>query len=116
MRIFLNYFSIVLAILLLSACSQKSTSTAASTAQGSSTQADQRSGERKGKRERPKFADLLSKMDVDKDGKLALTEVDDRLKERFPQIDTNQDGFLTEEEFKNAPKPQRGGRGGKRPN
>ena len=115
MRIFLNYFSIVLAILVLSACSQKST-TAATTAQGSSTQAQQRSGERKGKRERPKFDDLLSKMDVNKDGKLALTEVDDRLKERFPQIDTNQDGFLTEEEFKNAPKPQRGKRGGQRPN
>ena len=116
MRISISYFSIVFAILVLSACSQK-TSAPAATAQGSSTQADKRgSGERKGKRERPKFADLLSKMDVDKDGKLSVTEVDDRLKERFPTMDTNQDGFLAEEEFKNAPRPKRGRRGGERPN
>ncbi len=58
----------------------------------------------------PTYTQLLSKMDTNKDGKLAQTEVKGPLKERFVKIDTNQDGFITEEELQNAPKPKKGQR------
>ena len=60
-------------------------------------------GERKGP---PAFSQLLEKMDADKDGKLAKDEVKGKLSERFDTIDTDEDGFITEEEFEKAPKPK----------
>lgn len=115
MRIHLKYFSFVAFIFLLASCSKKTTTPTTTTQSTSSTeQADRRGGDRKGKKgkkERPQFADMLAKMDANKDGKLALAEADGRLKEMFPQIDQNQDGFITEEEFKNAPKPKKRGGG-----
>ena len=113
MRTYLKLFSLLTFVLLLTACSQK---TSAPTAESGTVnpQADQREeGRKRGKnRERPQFADLLTRMDANKDGKLAITEMNGRLKENFTEIDTNNDGFITEEEFKNAPRPQRprGGR------
>ena len=46
-------------------------------------------------------------MDSGKDGKLSVAEVKGPLKERFADIDTNEDGFITEEEFEKAPKPKK---------
>jgi Ca2+-binding EF-hand superfamily protein len=68
---------------------------------------DRPQGERKTP---PTYAQLLTDMDANKDGKLAQTEVKGPLKDRFVKIDTNEDGLITEEEFKNAPRPQKGRR------
>lgn len=57
----------------------------------------------------PSFDEMLAKMDANKDGKLAKTEVDGPLKNDFAKIDKNGDGFISAEEFKNAPPPPRGG-------
>ena len=63
------------------------------------------------RKERPKnpptFSELLEEMDSGKDGKLSVAEVKGPLKERFADIDTNEDGFITEEEFEKAPKPKK---------
>jgi hypothetical protein len=60
--------------------------------------------------EKPKFADLLAKMDKDKNGKLSKSEIEGPLKNDFEKIDANKDGFITEAEFKKAgpPQPPRG--------
>lgn len=55
----------------------------------------------------PTFSELLEEMDSGKDGKLSAGEVKGPLKEIFSKIDTNEDGFITKEEFDNAPKPER---------
>lgn len=57
----------------------------------------------------PNFTQLLSEMDANKDGKLAKSEVKGPLINDFSKIDTDGDGFLSESELKNAPKPQRSG-------
>ena len=66
----------------------------------------QQRGERQQK-ERPTYAKILEEMDENEDGKLAKTEVKGPLKDMFAKIDTDEDGFISEEEFKNAPKPER---------
>ncbi|MEM6631513.1 MAG: EF-hand domain-containing protein [Bacteroidota bacterium] len=58
----------------------------------------------------PSFAQLLSQMDVNEDGKLAQSEVKGPLQQNFSRVDSNGDGFITEAELENAPKPQRGQR------
>ncbi|QXP79643.1 MULTISPECIES: EF-hand domain-containing protein [Winogradskyella] len=64
-----------------------------------------------GERKKPTFAELLKEMDANEDGKLSEAEVKGPLKDGFSDIDTDEDGFISEEEFKNAPKPERKGRG-----
>lgn len=54
----------------------------------------------------PAFSELLKEMDSGKDGKLSAAEVKGPLKEIFSEVDINDDGFITEEEFENAPKPK----------
>lgn len=107
---YLKCFSFVAFVFMLASCSQKTAAPTTTQSTSSNEQANRRGGARKG--ERPLFADLLTKMDANKDGKLALAEVEGPLKDSFPQIDKDQDGFITEEEFKNAPRPgrRRGGR------
>ena len=92
-------------ILLLASCSKKNQQAD----NVENTRPRQQNGSKKAP---PSYADLLTKMDANKDGKLAQSEVQGRLKDRFSTIDTDSDGFITETEFKNAPKPQRGGRRG----
>lgn len=73
--------------------------------------ADTRSADRGakgGERGGPPSVDEVFKMDKDMDGKLSKMEVDDKLAKHFDKIDTNGDGFITKEEFKNAPKPEKG--------
>jgi len=54
----------------------------------------------------PNFAQLLTEMDTDKDGKLASSEAKGPLKDNFSTIDTDGDGFITNAEFDKAPKPE----------
>lgn len=60
--------------------------------------------ERKGA---PTFKELLKEMDKNEDGKLSKTELNGPLKENFAKVDLDKDGFITEAEFKKAPKPER---------
>jgi len=62
---------------------------------------------RQERKERPTFEQLVEKMDANKDGKLSKEEIKGPLKERFAKVDTDEDGFITAEEFEKAPKPQR---------
>jgi len=55
----------------------------------------------------PTFKELIKEMDANEDGKLAKDELKGPLKENFAKIDTDKDGFITEEEFDKAPKPKR---------
>jgi len=68
-----------------------------------SANAQQNSNDHK---EPPTYAQLLKELDANEDGKLAKAEVKSPLKEKFNDIDTDEDGFITEDEFKYAPKPK----------
>ena len=59
------------------------------------------------KQEPPTFSELLKQMDKNEDGKLAKSEIKGPLKNDFNKVDTDEDGFITEKEFKKAPKPNR---------
>lgn len=74
--------------------------------------AETRNGERgkRGQRGAPPSIDEVFRMDVNNDGLLSTDEVEGRLAERFAIIDANADGFISREEFENAPKPKRGKR------
>ncbi len=51
---------------------------------------------------------LIEQMDTNKDGKLERSEVKGPILDDFDKIDLNEDGFLTLEELKKAPKPKGG--------
>jgi hypothetical protein len=55
---------------------------------------------------RPIFAQLLERMDANKDQMLSAAEVKGPIKEYFKKVDTNGNGFIVAEEFENAPKPK----------
>ncbi len=63
---------------------------------------------RQGRKTPPTFAALIKEMDANEDGKLAEDELKGPLKEDFAKIDTDEDGYITKEEFNKAPKPKRG--------
>ena len=65
------------------------------------------SGQENERRKPPTYEQLLEAMDSTKDGKLSADEVEGPLKEMFAKVDTDEDGFITKEEFENAPKPKR---------
>jgi len=85
----------------LTACSKNTTPVDS----GENYSSEKRSRPAKG--ERPQFADLLSKMDADKNGLLSITEVKGPLKNDFSSIDTDNDGFISKSEFEAAPQKQR---------
>lgn len=62
---------------------------------------------RKQRKEPPTFSKLLKEMDKNKDGKLSKKEIKGPLKNDFAKVDLNEDGFITEEEFRKARKPKR---------
>ncbi len=110
LRISLSAF--IIGLLFCMSCSKK-TSTPTKTQEAPNTQQAERRGPQEGQGRQqgpPPFSQMLTKMDQNKDGKLASSEVQGRLKENFAKIDANADGFITEEEFKNAPRPPRGRR------
>jgi len=72
--------------------------------------ANAQSDQKRERKEPPTYAELIKEMDTNDDGKLSEDEAKGPLKKRFSKIDTDEDGFITEEEFKNAPKPTRKGR------
>ena len=57
-------------------------------------------------------AAFFDEQDSDGNGILAGEEIPERMKDRLEEIDTNEDGEISKEEFESAPRPQRGGRGG----
>ena len=59
------------------------------------------------KKEPPTFSELLKEMDKDENGKLSKSEIQGPLKNDFDKVDEDEDGFITAEEFKKAPKPKR---------
>ena len=54
---------------------------------------------------KPSFNELLKMMDINSDKKISKTEAKGPLRKDFDKIDTNKDGFLTEKELKNPPRP-----------
>ena len=60
----------------------------------------------------PQIERLFSEMDANRDGKLALDEVEGPLQREFMRIDTNSDSFLSKEEVA-AAAPQGGNREGR---
>jgi len=55
----------------------------------------------------PTFVQLLKDMDKNEDGKLSKAELKGPLKDDFAKVDIDEDGFISEGEFKKAPKPNR---------
>ena len=97
-----KFLTIISLVLIFGACSQKTQEAASSTAN------KVRNKEDRPKRGGPQqFSKLLEKMDTNNDGQISASEVQGRLKENFSQIDADSNGFITEEEMKNAPRPER---------
>ena len=63
----------------------------------------------------PNFYTILEQMDGNSDGKIALSEARGPLEKEFSNIDRNGDGFITNAEFQNAPKPEKAKPEGQRP-
>ena len=61
----------------------------------------------KGQRKRPTFEKVLADLDTDKDGKLSKEEAKGPLAKSFSKADTNEDGFITEEEFNQMKPPKK---------
>jgi len=59
----------------------------------------------------PSGAELIAEMDENGDGKLSKNEIKGPLANDFDTVDTDGDGYLTEEEIDNAPKPKKPPRG-----
>lgn len=94
-----NLIIAALAMLLAVGCGSQKTAT--STAQSTPERRSQQGGP-------PSFAQLLTEMDANNDGKLSKSEVTGPLQNDFSKIDSNSDGFITQAEVENAPRPQRG--------
>ena len=56
--------------------------------------------------QRPSTKEMFAEMDSDKDGRLSESEVKGPLQHDFSKIDTNNDGYIEEEELTNVPKPK----------
>lgn len=93
-------------VFLFAACAQKTQETATAN-RPSSERNNQDRPKRSGP---PQFSELLAKMDTNQDGQLSVSEVQGRLKDNFTTIDADGNGFITETEMKNAPRPKRRGR------
>ena len=100
-------------------CSQKTTEVPTADRPGVNTP-DRRNGEgRQGarngqQRQRPQFADLLQQMDGNGDSQISKAEAKGRLAQDFVRIDSDGNGQISAEEFKNAPRPASGSRPGGR--
>lgn len=97
-------FSIALSFLLLMGACNSSKNT-----KETSDQAPQERQQSRKQGGPPDAAQAIAQMDANADGKLSINEVKGRLKDDFPKIDSNGDGFLTKAELESA-KPARGSR------
>lgn len=55
----------------------------------------------------PSATAIFAKMDANKDNKLSQSEVKGPLSRHFTQVDINNDGYITQVELENSPKPER---------
>ena len=55
----------------------------------------------------PSFSKMLEKMDSNQDGQISASEVQGRLKDNFTTIDADGNGYITETEMQNEPRPER---------
>lgn len=94
---------IVIGIAYLAACNPTKNTTSSQTSELSERKMN-------GDRERPKPEEILSDLDANRDLKLSKEEAKGPLANDFSKIDINNDGYITLEELKNAPKPPQGGR------
>ncbi len=74
----------------------------------------QTKNKKRGEKQGPPSVEEVFKMDTNNDGKLSQSEVKGPLSDRFSEIDTDKDGFISKKEFQNAPKPKRGRNGPRR--
>lgn len=105
-------FTIAISIIAIAGCSSQKNQVSNNEPQPTNQNTQRRGGGQGGGQRQgpPKFSELLSQMDTNSDGKLAKSEVKGRLAENFDEVDANGDGFITETEMENAPRPQRGQR------
>ena len=64
-------------------------------------------GNREDRKTPPTFEKLIKEMDANEDGMLSRAELKGPLKEHFETVDSDEDGFITKEEFDKAPRPKR---------
>ncbi|WP_299526815.1 YHYH protein [Winogradskyella sp.] len=64
---------------------------------------------RRTRRRTPSYAELLKEMDTNNDKKISKKEAKGPLIDFFDRVDTNKDGFISENEIKNVPRPDRQG-------
>jgi len=100
-KVIFKVVAVALLFFLLTTCSKKTSAVEAS----KNPRVNQDNRQQRG--ERPQFSDLLARMDKNKDGKLAQSEVQGRLKNDYTRIDKDRDGFITESEFNSAGPPAR---------
>jgi len=51
--------------------------------------------------------EILNRLDGNKDSKISLEEAKGPLKEHFAKVDANGDGYISQDELQNTPKPAR---------
>lgn len=108
--------AVFVSLLVFGCSSQKTTSNSDDTRgqqarpEGRPPGGGQEGGQRGGQRGAPSFAQLLTEMDANQDGRLAKSEVKGPILNDFAKIDTDGNGFISKEELENAPRPQRGER------
>ncbi|MDA8693246.1 EF-hand domain-containing protein [Saprospiraceae bacterium] len=105
-----NLIILMLSIAFMFSCKSKNAATTETEYKANDRADRSQRGGRKG----PMNIDEVFKMDVDGDGFLSKSEVKGRLSDNFDKIDTNGDAKISREELENAPKPERGQRGGQR--
>jgi Ca2+-binding EF-hand superfamily protein len=52
----------------------------------------------------PSVEEMFKRLDTNQDGKLSKDKVPDRMKERLDKVDGDHDGFVTLDEFRQAPR------------
>ncbi|WP_397363148.1 EF-hand domain-containing protein [Olleya sp. R77988] len=107
--------SLAIVALLIGFTSCKSSNETTNTSNSAKTETTEKRNQPRERGERPDASQMLAEMDANKDGKLSKDEVKGPLQDQFSKIDTNDDDFISKEELENAPKPQRGGGQGGRP-
>ena len=100
-----------LVLICATSCKSKKTTTEAETPTATEQSQSTKRGDRPQKDgKKPSATELMTKLDIDGNGMLSKAEAKGHLLEQFSTVDTNNDGSLSLDEVKNAPKPSRQGR------